>query len=119
MTTLPSTQITPNRRILLYLSDRNRLWRKNPSLFWGAIILFIILLIIVFNKQIAPFDPIAMDYENVLKPPGGTHDLGTDNYGRDLFSRIISATPLDIKVGVLAVLFPLAPIRCLRAERLP
>ena len=107
MTTLPSTQITPNRRILQYLSDRDRLWRKNPSLFWGGIILLIILIIIVFNKQIAPYDPIAMDYENILKPPGGTHFLGTDNYGRDLFSRIISATPLDLKVGVLAVLFPL------------
>ena len=106
---VPALAIRPVKPtgVMAYLTNRNRIWHKNPSLFVGGVILFGILLVILFNKQIAPYDPVAMDYNNILQPASKLHILGTDNYGRDLFSRIIAATPLDIKVGVLAVLFPL------------
>ncbi len=107
MTAVSTTQKMPQRGVADYLNDKNRIWRKNPSLFWGSAMLLFILLVILFNKQLTPYDPIAQDWNNILQPPGGAHLLGTDNYGRDLFSRIIAATPLDIRVGVLAVLFPL------------
>lgn len=106
MTAIPTIQQMPRSGLREYLANKNRIWRKNPSLFWGGVILTLILLVILFNKLITPYDPIAQDWNNILQPPGGGHLLGTDNYGRDIFSRIIAATPLDLKVGVLAVLFP-------------
>jgi peptide/nickel transport system permease protein len=93
--------------LIAYITHRNRIWRKNPSLFAGGVILLAIFVVILFNKQIAPYNPIAMDFNAALQAPSRQHILGTDNYGRDLFSRIIRATPLDLKVGILAVLFPL------------
>ncbi len=86
---------------------RNPLWVKNPSLFWGGLLIGIICLIAIFGKQIAPYDPIAIDLDNILAAPNAQHWLGTDNYGRDLFSRIVLGTPLDLMVGILSVLFPL------------
>jgi peptide/nickel transport system permease protein len=88
--------------------SRNSLWVKNPSLFWGGVVISIICLIAIFGKWIAPYDPIALDLNNILAAPNAQHLLGTDNYGRDLFSRIILGTPLDLMVGLLSVLFPLA-----------
>ncbi len=43
---------------------------------------------------------------NTLQPPSWTHLFGTDNFGRDIFSRVIYAAKLDIQIGVLCVLFP-------------
>jgi peptide/nickel transport system permease protein len=83
-------------------------WRKNPSLFWGGLLLSFIFLIAIFSKQIAPYDPIALDLDNILAAPNPQHLLGTDGYGRDLFSRIITGAPLDLTIGLLSVIFPLA-----------
>jgi peptide/nickel transport system permease protein len=83
-------------------------WRKNPSLFWGGLLLSFIFLIAIFSKQIAPYDPIALDLNNILAAPNQQHLLGTDGYGRDLFSRIITGAPLDLTIGLLSVIFPLA-----------
>lgn len=87
--------------------SRNYPWARNPSLFFGGILIGIICLIAIFGKQIAPYDPIAIDLKNTLASPNPQHWLGTDNYGRDLLSRVILSTPLDLMVGVLSVLFPL------------
>jgi peptide/nickel transport system permease protein len=83
-------------------------WRKNPSLFWGGVLLSIIFLIAIFSKQLAPYDPIALDLNNILAAPNPQHLLGTDGYGRDLLSRMIIGAPLDLTIGLLSVLFPLA-----------
>lgn len=89
------------------LGSRRTLQIKNPSLTFGSIIVIFICLVAIFGKLIAPYDPIAIDLSNVLSAPNPEHWLGTDNYGRDLLSRVIVATPLDLLVGVFSVLFPL------------
>ncbi len=48
-----------------------------------------LLFIACFGEYIVPYDPYAQDLSNALQPPSGSHLLGTDRYGRDLFSRII------------------------------
>jgi peptide/nickel transport system permease protein len=90
-------------------ASRSRLypWVKNPSLFFGSLIIGFICLVAIFGRLIAPYDPIAIDLANFLQAPSPQHWLGTDNYGRDLLSRLIVATPLDLMVGILSVLFPL------------
>ena len=52
-------------------------------------LLILLLLLIIFSPWIAPFNPHAQNLNNALLPPNSIHILGTDRYGRDLFSRIL------------------------------
>ncbi|NLK00717.1 MAG: ABC transporter permease [Clostridia bacterium] len=70
----------------------------------GGIIVLILVLTAVFAPYIAPYDPIySQDYGNVLQPPGGNHILGTDNLGRDTFSRIVFGARLSIQAALISV----------------
>lgn len=60
----------------------------------------------VFAPFIAPFDPILQDTTNTLKPPSREHFFGTDNFGRDVFSRVIWGTRVDLQMGLIGVFFP-------------
>jgi len=62
----------------------------------------------LFGIQITPYDPIAQNVGPVLAPPSFAHLLGTDVGGRDVFSRIIVATPNDVAVSLAVVGFALA-----------
>ena len=55
---------------------------------------------------VAPYDPIAQELTATLQPPGLAHPLGTDNFGRDVLSRIIWGARLDLTMGVIGVLMP-------------
>lgn len=72
----------------------------------GSLILFVATILAVFAPWIAPYDPILQDTSNALQPPGGTHPLGTDNFGRDVLSRVIWATRVDLQMGLIGVIFP-------------
>ncbi|MEP9353724.1 ABC transporter permease [Xanthobacter sp. KR7-65] len=52
---------------------------------------------------IVPYDPLASDTAAALQPPSGAHWFGTDNLGRDIFSRVIVATRLDMAIAVFSV----------------
>jgi peptide/nickel transport system permease protein len=78
----------------------------------GVIGLGIILLLIfgaVAAPLIAPYDPLAQDMAIRLQPPSAEHWLGTDNFGRDVFSRVIYGTRTTLQVVVLVTLI-VAPI---------
>lgn len=70
------------------------------ALIGGAVLLAIL------APWIAPYDPIAQDTSNTLQPPGFAHPFGTDNFGRDMFSRVIWATRVDLQMGLIGVIFP-------------
>lgn len=55
---------------------------------------------------IAPYTPIAQDMEATLQGPNLAHWLGTDNYGRDILSRILHGARVDLQIGVFGVVFP-------------
>jgi peptide/nickel transport system permease protein len=55
---------------------------------------------------IAPYDPITHDTSNALAPPSLAHPFGTDNFGRDVLSRVIWGTRIDLQMGLLGVIFP-------------
>ena len=107
MTALTADKSTGIAGVWQSLNRKDRLWRRNPSLFYGIVVVGLVTLIAIFSRQLAPYDPIEQDLRNILAPPSREHLLGTDNYGRDVFSRILCATPLDLTVGVLSVVFPL------------
>lgn len=55
---------------------------------------------------VAPYSPIAQNVAMALQPPSAEHLLGTDNYGRDILSRILYGARVDLQIGVFGVLFP-------------
>lgn len=57
----------------------------------------------VFGKFLAPYDPLKMDIGSRLAPPSFAHLLGTDQYGRDLFTRIVRGAGSSLLVGIIAV----------------
>ncbi|MEM7696358.1 MAG: ABC transporter permease [Pseudomonadota bacterium] len=58
----------------------------------------------IFGPSIVPYDPLASNAARALEPPSADHWFGTDNLGRDVFSRVVVATRLDLTISVLAVL---------------
>lgn len=76
-----------------------------PLLLGGALIGCIALLAIL-APLVAPFDPIAQDLAVKLQPPSLDHPFGTDNFGRDVLSRIIWGARIDLQMGLIGVFFP-------------
>jgi peptide/nickel transport system permease protein len=70
-------------------------------IFGGLIVLLI--LIGVFAPLLAPYDPLQTQPLHVLEQPSPAHVLGTDNVGRDQFSRVIYGTRISLSVAVIAV----------------
>ncbi|MGI4953720.1 MAG: ABC transporter permease [Janthinobacterium lividum] len=79
-----------------------RFRRKRLALAAGVVLLLIVLAA-VFAPFVAPYDPSAPDYENVLSGPSGEHWFGTDSYGRDMLSRIIWGARISLSVGLISV----------------
>lgn len=78
------------------------LWRSKSGAL-SLIVLAVIVLAAVFAPLIAPYDPNAQDYE-FLEAPTLAHIMGTDDLGRDLFSRIVYGARISLFVGVSTVL---------------
>src|SRR6478736_1152443 len=78
-----------------------RLTRSRAILIWGGILLLLILMAI-FAPVIAPYDPIKQSAD-LLQPPSRQHLFGTDELGRDIFSRIIYGARISLTVGLIAV----------------
>ncbi|HET9584711.1 MAG TPA: ABC transporter permease, partial [Bradyrhizobium sp.] len=66
-------------------------------------LLVVILFAAIFGPYIVPYDPLASDTASALKPPSAAHWFGTDQLGRDIFSRVIVATRLDTFIAVASV----------------
>lgn len=88
----------------------NDRWKKTiKTLFarkvavFSALVVVIFILLAVFAPLIAPYDPNYADFASFLQGPSSAHLLGTDNYGRDVLSRIIYGTRVSLIIGVLAV----------------
>lgn len=66
-------------------------------------ILVFLLIIALFGPKLAPYDPGAFDYDNILSPPSAAHWFGTDHFGQDIFSRILAGAPLTLGVALSSV----------------
>jgi len=86
---------------------KNEYKNFNTNLKIGIIIFFIILLIGLFAPFLTQYDPLYQDYNSLLLPPSFDHLFGTDNYGRDIFTRVIYATRLDLQIGFYTTYVPL------------
>ena len=80
--------------------------RHSPTLIIGAAITLGLVLLAVLAPVISPYSPNHQDLYNILSGFSAKHLLGTDELGRDELSRLIWAARTDLRVGVLAVIFP-------------
>ncbi len=80
-----------------------RLLLRRPTFIVGAAILLFWVVCAVFGHMIAPQDPLAQQLLATNKGPSGAHWFGTDQLGRDVFSRVVAATRLDFIIAVSSV----------------
>lgn len=76
---------------------------SNPVTLLAFILLALILIAAIFGPVLVPYDPLQTSKEQ-LQPPSWAHWFGTDQLGRDVFSRVIVAARLDLAISVAAVL---------------
>ncbi len=80
-----------------------RLLRRNSRSVVGAVALLIIFGSALFANQLAPYPPNQQNLRNRLQPPSAEHVLGTDNFGRDVYSRILHGGRVSLTIGFIAV----------------
>lgn len=68
----------------------------------GLLFIIFILIIAVIGPGITPYDPNAYDYSAILAGPSAAHIWGTDEFGRDVFSRIVAGTQLSLGTALTA-----------------
>jgi peptide/nickel transport system permease protein len=90
--------ITPATRLFL-----QRLFRRRLVLL-AAILLLVIVILAVFAPLIAPYSPTGMRISQRLKPPSLTNWFGTDEFGRDILSRIIYGGRASLGIGMAVVI---------------
>ncbi len=77
--------------------------RRNYLAVLGFIILFVLIGTAIFAERISPFGYADQDYMMIRQPPSGQHLLGTDQFGRDVLSRLIYGSRISLQVGLIAV----------------
>ncbi|MGL5676504.1 MAG: ABC transporter permease [Cellulosilyticaceae bacterium] len=86
---------------------RRKTFTFNTEIILGMVFLGFMALIAVVSLFYTPFDPNAMELTNKLAAPSLTHLLGTDQFGRDILSRIMVGARLVFLVGISSVILPL------------
>lgn len=89
--------------ILATQRGQNSAWRRfrrNPLALFGLTVLILLGISAIFAPVIAPFDPNRVNPYDALQPPNAVHWLGTDDLGRDVFSRLLFAGRVSLLVGV-------------------
>ena len=82
--------------------------RKRPWFFLATCSFIIVLAIIWLAPLLAPHDPLTIQMDRVLQPPGSGHLMGTDELGRDVFSRLLYGGRVSLSVGAAAMLVSIA-----------
>src|ERR1700694_3756278 len=102
-----ATVAAPSVQVETLPTRPNVLWEFIKSQPLGLFGLFIILVYVACAlgaRWISPFDPEAIDFGAMLTKPGGEHWFGTDQYGRDVFSRIVYGSRTALAVGILSAI---------------
>ena len=80
-----------------------RRFRRNKQAMVGMCMLLLMIFSAIFASVISPYDPLQQDIINRLQPPSAAHFFGTDELGRDIFSRILYGSRISLTVGLIAV----------------
>lgn len=78
-------------------------FRRNRLSVAGVAVVAALITVAVFAPVLAPYEPTAINVEEILSPPSARHLFGTDELGRDVLSRMIFGSRISLKVGFVAV----------------
>lgn len=87
-------------------SSGGRVWRRmrrHKGVLLGGAVVLLFVLVAAFAPLVAPFDPVQSNWLAVRQPPSATHLLGTDELGRDVFSRLLFGARASLAAGVISV----------------
>lgn len=94
--------VTENVQYSGYYRDSLRRFKKNKAAMVCAGILIILIIIAILAPVISPYDTTQQDYTAILQGPSSQHLLGTDEFGRDILSRILYGTRISLSIGIVA-----------------
>ncbi|MGL6183178.1 MAG: ABC transporter permease [Aestuariivirga sp.] len=83
-----------------------RAWRRVTDDPMGAVGLILVLIVVfcgIFGPWITPFDPLKINVPDKFQAPSFTHLMGTDNLGRDVFSRVIAGSRIALTIGISTI----------------
>lgn len=87
-----------------YYKDSFKRLKKNKASMFCLFILILLIAIAILSPWICPYDPNSQELAKALQTPSSEHLLGTDEYGRDILSRIIYGTRISLTVGIVSQL---------------
>jgi peptide/nickel transport system permease protein len=85
---------------------RLRRWVRSRNLLIGLAIMLALVLVAALAPLLTPYEPQEQNYDITLQSPSLQHPFGTDNFGRDILTRVIYGARIDLRVGVIAVIAP-------------
>jgi peptide/nickel transport system permease protein len=107
---IPNQTANPDSIKPLKVEHSRSLWSdslyrlsRNPGSIIGVIILLALILMSISAALITHFNPIAITPRDRLLPPSAVHLMGTDNFGRDMFTRVVFGGRISLSVGIISV----------------
>ena len=85
------------------LHSLKKMFKSNYLFTFGVIICLFWIIMAIIAPMVAPYDPVVQDLTLRLKAPSAAHIFGTDNFGRDIFSRVIYGGRYSLLAGCLTV----------------
>lgn len=79
-------------------------FKRNPTALVGLVVVCILILIAIFAPLIAPYDFQTQDYSAMMQAPSSAHLFGTDQFGRDIFSRVIYGARYSLIIALLCTI---------------
>ena len=86
-----------------FLAHARHVLGENPVTMVAVALFALLVVLAIAGPWIVPFDPLASNSAVALQPPSTSHWFGTDSLGRDIFSRVVVATRLDLGIALAAV----------------
>jgi peptide/nickel transport system permease protein len=87
--------------LLRDLAKAGRRLLRNPLTLAGVVVIVVLLVVALLAPWIATHDPLAQDLAAALQPPGAAHWFGTDEFGRDIFSRLVHGARITLYIVAL------------------
>ena len=104
MITVASARAASTTRIYRIIKSIRWFFLRKPLGAIGATIIFLMIVIAVFAPVVTLYDPLLMDFTGDLQTPNLSHWMGTDTWGRDVWSRIAYGARISLYVGMVSVL---------------
>jgi peptide/nickel transport system permease protein len=90
------------------LSDVLYQLRGNPATIAGGVIIAIVVIAAIVTPEVPPYGPYKIDLDHIAQGPSWSHPFGTDQFGHDVFTRVLVAARLDLIIALSAVAFSMS-----------